>query len=108
MSGMGGQTANKSTRHSPDSSEMMSAITYPKIRQVKPKPGKTLLVEFVNGVRKAYDCKPLLKSEAFRPLEDEALFRRARADSHGYGVIWTDEIDLAESEVWINGQITEP
>jgi hypothetical protein len=86
----------------------MSAVAYPKIRQVKPKPGKTLLVEFVNGVRKEYDCKPLLKSEVFRPLEDEALFRRARADSHGYGVIWTEEIDLAESEVWINGRITDP
>lgn len=47
----------------------MGTVTYPKIRQVKPKPGKTLLVEFVNGVRKAYDCEPPLKSDAFRPLE---------------------------------------
>jgi hypothetical protein len=86
---------------------MMKAITYPKIRRVKPKSGKILLVEFVNGVSKLYDCKPLLGSEAFRPLEDEALFRRAHADSHGYGVIWTDEIDLAESEIWINGRIAE-
>lgn len=62
---------------------MMSAVTYPKIRQVKPKPGKTLLVEFVNGVKKAYDCKPLLEDQAFRLLQDEALFRRARADSNG-------------------------
>ena len=84
----------------------MSAISYPRIRQVRPQPGKTLLIEFENGVRKVYDCKPLLESEAFHPLEDEALFRRARADSHGHGVIWTDEIDLAESEVWINGRIS--
>jgi hypothetical protein len=86
----------------------MRAITYPKIRRVKLKAEKTLLVEFANGVSKVYDCKPLLKSEVFRPLEDEALFQRAHADSHGYGVIWTDEIDLAESEVWLNGQIAEP
>lgn len=86
---------------------MMSAVTYPRIRQVKPKPRKTLLVEFVNGVKKTYDCKPLLKDQAFRPLQDEALFRRARADSNGYGVIWSNEIDLAESEVWINGQISD-
>jgi len=47
----------------------MGTVTYPKIRQVKPKPGKTLLIEFVNGVRKAYDCEPPLKSDAFRALE---------------------------------------
>ena len=86
----------------------MRATTYPKIRQVKPQPGKVLLVEFVNGVNKVYDCKPLLNNEVFRPLENEALFRCAHADSHGYGVIWTDEIDLAESEIWINGQIAGP
>lgn len=86
---------------------MIQTATYPKIRQVKPKPGKILPVEFANGVRKEYDCKPLLKSEVFCPLEDEALFRLVHADSHGYGVIWTDEIDLAESEIWINGQVVE-
>jgi hypothetical protein len=85
----------------------MKAISYPKIRRVKPERGKILLVEFANGVTKAYDCKPLLKNEVFRPLEDEALFRLAHADSHGYGVIWTDEIDLAESEVWTHGQMAE-
>ena len=31
------------------------------------------------------------------------MFRRVRADDHGYAVVWTDEIDLAESELWING-----
>ena len=82
--------------------------TYPKIRSVRPKPGKTLLVEFENGERKVYDCTPLLKSEAFRPLQDEAIFRCAHADAHGYGVIWNDEIDLAESEVWLNGRTAEP
>ena len=82
--------------------------TYPKIRNVRPKPGKTLLVEFENGERKVYDCTPLLQSEAFRPLQDEAIFRCAHADSHGYGVIWNDDIDLAESEVWLNGRTAEP
>ena len=82
--------------------------TYPKIRSVRPRSGKTLLVEFENGARKVYDCTPLLKSEAFRPLQDEAIFRCAHADSHGYGVIWNDDIDLAESEVWLNGRTVEP
>jgi hypothetical protein len=87
---------------------MTIVTTYPKIRRVKPQAGKTLLVEFANGVIKVYDCAPLLESDVFRPLQDEALFRCAHADPHGYGVIWTDEIDLAESELWINGQLAEP
>ncbi len=87
---------------------MTAPTTYPKIQNVKPRSGKTLLVTFDNGDRRVYDCTPLLQSEAFQPLRDDAIFRCAHADSHGYGVIWTDDIDLAESEIWINGRIVEP
>jgi hypothetical protein len=86
---------------------MMNVTKYPRIKTVKPQPEKRLLVEFENGVTKIYDCGPLLQHEIFRPLHDDALFHCAHADSHGYGVIWNDDIDLAESEVWINGQIAE-
>jgi hypothetical protein len=24
-------------------------------------------------------------------------------DKHGYGIVWNDELDLSESELWING-----
>lgn len=86
----------------------MSKITsYPKVRKVEPRPGKTLLVTFENGQRKVYDCTPLLESEAFQPLQDDAIFRCVHADPHGYGVIWNDEIDLAESEIWVNGRDVE-
>jgi len=82
----------------------MATTACPKVRSVRPLPGKRLLVEFDNGATKTYDCTPLLGEEAFRPLRDEAVFRSVRADDHGYAVIWTDEIDLAESELWINGE----
>ena len=87
---------------------MTTIMEYPTIKRVKPQAGKRLMVEFANGVFKIYDCTPLLQSEVFRPLQDEAVFRCARADVHGYGVVWNDEIDLAESEIWINGQDAEP
>lgn len=64
-----------------------------------------LFVEFEGGVQKVYDCKPLLSQEVFQPLVDEVLFRCAQADPFGYAVIWSDEIDLAESEVWLNGTL---
>jgi len=86
---------------------MTTVATYPRIKSVKPELDKTLLVEFQNGERKVYDCTPLLQSEVFRPLQDEALFRCAHPDSHGYGVIWNDDIDLAESELWLNGRAAE-
>ena len=86
---------------------MRATTTYPRIRSVTPRSGKTLLVTFENGTQKLYDCSPLLQLDAFRPLEDEALFKCAHADSHGYGVVWNEDIDLAESEIRINGQTAE-
>jgi len=54
-----------------------------------------------------YDCNPLLREASFRVLENEAFFRAVRADDHGYGVVWDDKVDLAESELWLHGK-TEP
>ncbi|MFZ0132570.1 MAG: DUF2442 domain-containing protein [Desulfobacterales bacterium] len=76
---------------------------YPKITDVKPQKGKRLLVTFTDGVKKIYDCSPLLKDDTFKPLINDALFRSVKADEHGYGVIWSDEIDLSESELWLHG-----
>jgi len=64
-------------------------------------------VTFSNGARKLYDCRPLLGLAAFQALREEWLFRLVHADPGGYGVIWTDEIDLSESELWEHGQPVE-
>jgi len=76
---------------------------YPKIADVNPQKGKRLLVTFNNGVKKIYDCTQLLNNDVFKPLINDALFNSVKADKHGYGVIWTDELDLSESELWIHG-----
>lgn len=80
---------------------------YPKVKSVEPTQGKRLRVTFANGAVRVYDCAPLLSLEAFRPLENEAFFRNVRSDKHGYGVVWNDDVDLAESELWLKGT-TEP
>jgi len=77
---------------------------YPKVESVQPQPEKRLLVTFDNGTRKMYDCNPLLRSEAFAPLQEEWLFRTVRADVGGYGISWTEELDLSEGELWENGR----
>ncbi len=76
----------------------------PRVGSVRPLDGKRLLVEFTNGVAKVYDCTPLLACAPFEPLGDDALFRCVKADPHGYGAVWNDNIDLAESELWENGE----
>jgi len=83
---------------------MPTRTTYPRINAVEARPAKTLFVRFDNGAGRIYDCTPLLADDAFRPLEDEAVFRLAHADAHGYAVIWNEDIDLAESEIWLNGR----
>ncbi len=80
---------------------------YPRVGSVRPLNRKRLFVEFTNGVTKVYDCTPLLACAPFEPLGDDALFRCVSADAHGYGVVWNDDIDLAESELWENGERAE-
>jgi hypothetical protein len=78
----------------------------PRIESVKPLAGKRLLVKFVNGVEKVYDCKQLLHLDMFQSLRNEAFFRSVKVDAGGYGVSWDDNVDLSEYELWVNG--TEP
>ena len=79
--------------------------TYPKVKSVVHDRDKKLLVTFDNGVIKVYDCKPLLKTEAFGRLKQDWLFKSVQADKSGYGISWDDEINLSESELWENGQL---
>lgn len=82
----------------------MKTVVFPKIKAVTPLPGKKLLVRFLGNDEKIYDCGPLLDQEPFSCLENESLFRQVKVDSGGYGISWTDSIDLSESELWLNGK----
>ena len=78
--------------------------TYPKVTSVRPLPGKQLFVTFTTGDTRIYDCSPLLKESSFNPLKDDAFFKNVHVDQTGYGVVWNDNVDLSESELWINGK----
>jgi len=39
-----------------------------------------------------------------KPLQNLDLFRNLKIDTDGYGINWTDEIDLSEYECWKNSQ----
>ena len=76
---------------------------YPKILNVESMKGKRLLVTFQNGTKKIYDCSPLLENDIFKALQNDSFFNSVHVDKHGYGIVWNDELDLSESELWING-----
>ena len=77
--------------------------SYPRIEAVEALKGERLLVTFKQQIKKIYNCTPLLQDEFPQSLSDETLFQSVKADDGGYGISWNDEIDLSESELWING-----
>lgn len=76
----------------------------PKIQSVEPLANRHLRVGFVNGVEKDYDCNQLLGLDMFQFLKNEALFKTVKVDPGGYGVSWSDDADLSEYELWVNGK----
>lgn len=79
-------------------------MTAPRIHDVKALQGYRLLVTFVNGERRVYNCTPLLGLDNFRLLGEEAFFRSVTVDPGGYGVSWNDDADLSEYELWTEGE----
>jgi hypothetical protein len=79
-------------------------MNFSAIQSVKPLEGMRLLVKFENGVEKICDCRQLLHLEMFQPLKDEAFFKSVKVDAGGYGVSWSDDVDLSEYELWVNGK----
>ena len=82
-------------------------MNVPRILSVRALENKKLLVKFVNGTEKVYDCRPLLRLERFRLLGNEAFFEAVKVDPGGYGISWNDEMDLSEYELWTNGVAVE-
>ena len=78
--------------------------TYPKVKSVTPLSGKQLFVTFITGDTRVYDCAPLLNESSFYSLKDDVFFKNVHVDQTGYGVVWNDNVDLSESELWINGK----
>ena len=75
----------------------------PKILSVQAVEDRKLLVKFVNGIEKIYDCNPLLCLEMFEVLKNDAFFKAVKVDAGGYGISWNDDTDLSEYELWTNG-----
>jgi hypothetical protein len=76
----------------------------PRVTKVEALGGRELLVRFENGVSKIYDCGQVLARPQFQLLRHAAFFRAVKVDPGGYGISWSDDIDLSEYELWVNGR----
>jgi hypothetical protein len=81
-----------------------TVINYPKIASAAALPGHQLEVRFRNGDVRRYDFRQHLSLPMFRLLQDEAFFKAVQVDTTGYGLVWNDDMDIAASELWLNGQ----
>ena len=77
-----------------------------KVKAVSALPDFCLSIQFVEGITKIYDVKPLFsKWAAFKALqENPKLFSAVEVDVGGYGIIWNDELDLSCDELFENGK----
>lgn len=78
--------------------------TYPTIKYVEALSDYRLFIIFDNGAIKIYSFKDKVNKPPFQALKDETLFQAARVASGGYGVIWNDQLDMSEYELWQNGK----
>ena len=62
-----------------------------------------LRINFIDGVKKIFDCKPLLEKKIYAPLKDKKFFRRVYLSCGG--VAWNDDIDIAPEYLYDAGEI---
>ncbi len=63
----------------------------------------SLIIKFTNNELKKYDISKLLDNPMFSPLKNPAFFRNFIIDSGGYALVWNEDIDISEYELWQNG-----
>lgn len=78
-------------------------MNIPKVKSVQAIDRHILLVEFDNQQKLQYDVKPLLSKAMFLPLKNVAFFKSVKVDTGGYAVVWNEDIDISEYELWCNG-----
>lgn len=75
----------------------------PRIFKAKVIDDRTLMIEFTNQEVKKYDVSHLLENPMFAPLRQPAFFKNFKVEPGGYGIVWNEDIDLSEYELWENG-----
>lgn len=64
---------------------------------------RTLIVKFTNLAIKKYDISKLLDNPMFATLRNPGFFRNYTVEPGGYALVWNEDIDLSEYELWQHG-----
>lgn len=83
-------------------------MEYPKIYKAEAISDRILRVIFTNQDVRDYDITPLLDKPMFAPLRQPVFFKSFNLEPGGYGIVWNDEVDLSEYELWKNGTVPKP
>jgi hypothetical protein len=75
----------------------------PKILQVIPLKDYMLYVIFSNDEVRYYNVAQLFNKPHFQALQNVYLFKQVNIDQTGRAVIWNDELDLSEYEIYEHG-----
>jgi len=86
---------------------MAGVNLHPKIIDLKICANFILIASFNDGSVKEFDFKPLLKKESYKDLNNPLIFGLGRIDAGGYGISWTDFIDIDSYDIWMGGKIIE-
>ncbi len=63
----------------------------------------SLLVKFSNGEIREYDVSRLLDNPMFARLRNPTFLRNFQVEPGGYALVWSEDIDISEYELWHNG-----
>ncbi|MGD7036325.1 DUF2442 domain-containing protein [Methylotuvimicrobium buryatense] len=72
----------------------------PRVKTVQVTDDYSLILQFTDGSRGVYDCKPLLDFSVFKELRDKPYFKR-EAVEHGT-VVWPHEQDICPDTLYLD------
>lgn len=75
----------------------------PRISRAKAIDDYTLLVESSNEELRKYEFHRLLAISTFAPLKNPALFKNFAVEPGGYALVWNEDINVSEHELWEKG-----
>ncbi|MCU0545041.1 MAG: DUF2442 domain-containing protein [Oscillatoriaceae cyanobacterium Prado104] len=64
---------------------------------------RTLIIKFTNLEIKKYDISKLLDKPMFSSLRNPGFFKNFKIERGGYALVWNEDIDLSEYELYQNG-----
>ncbi len=75
----------------------------PRIVSAQAVDDRTLVLKFTNQEIRKYDIYRLLEKPMFAPLRNPGFFKNFSVAPGGYGLVWNDDLDISEYELWQNG-----